>query len=103
MCGVQYCFHFDWSSHDVFMKRISRGTQALRESSTAPVAHKNQTTRHPTTWNKQLLHAAPRRPVKVCSPKSNADAPFGASAQVAGGCLSRDPIALKVKVIEALG
>ena len=61
----------------MFMKRISRSTQALRESSTAPVAHKNPTTRHPKTWNKQLLHAAPRRPVKVCSPKSNADAPFG--------------------------
>ena len=32
--GVQYCFHFDRSSHDAFLKCISRGTQALREKST---------------------------------------------------------------------
>ena len=75
--GVQYCFHFDRSSHDAFLKRISRGTRALRESTTASVAHMNRKTRHPKTWRRTLLHPAPRRPVKVCRPKSNADAPFG--------------------------
>ena len=96
MCGVQCCFHFDRSSHDAFLKCISRGTQALREKSTAPVAHMNQTTRHPKTWRRTLLHPAPRRPVKVCCPKSNADAQHRL-AQGGRWNLSRDPIALKDK------
>ena len=77
MGGVQSCFHFDRSSHDAFLKCISRGTQALREKSTAPVAHMYRKTRHPKSWKMQLLHPDPRRPVKVCSPKSNADAQHG--------------------------
>ena len=77
MGGVQCGLHFDWSSHDAFLKCIQSSTQALRESSTAPVAHMNPKTLHPKACAEPLLHPAPRRPVKVCRSKSNADAPFG--------------------------
>ena len=50
--AVQCGLHFDWSSHVVLLKRFSRSTRALRESTTAPVAHMNRKTRRTKTWKK---------------------------------------------------
>ena len=95
--GVQYCFHFDRSSHDAFLKCIRRSARALRESSTAPAAHMNRMTRHPKDCKMQLLHPDPRRQVNVCYTKSASLIPSTGTHRVAGGGLSRNPMLCRIR------
>ena len=66
-------------------------------------AHDPDDETHQSFALKDLHHAAPHRSVKVCSSQSPTLMPRSGSGKAAGGGLTRDPIALKVKVIEALG